>query len=130
MALLNALLVWLGMAAIIAIFQAVGNALLDPLVGAVVSHCLVTVLICLCVIVMITGFVRWTGRVSLGGLLVLGAFWALLSLGFELGAGHYAMGKDWPTLMAGYNIVEGRLWPLVPLTMLLWPMAAGRLHMR
>ena len=116
--------------AVMALFQALGAAVLDPLLGNETSHSLITLLLCLCVMVMITGFVRWAGRLSLGQLFVLGLAWAGMSLAFELSVGHFALGKDWAALMAGYNVVEGRLRPLVPLTMLLWPMAAGRLQMR
>lgn len=127
---LTAVVAWVVFAAIIALFQALGFAVLKPLVGPTISHSLTTVSICLCLIVMITGFVRWAGRMPLGHLFALGLVWALLTLAFELGVGHFGLGEDWPSLMSGYNVFEGRLWPMVPLTMLLWPVAAGRLQMR
>ncbi len=130
MVYITAALAWLGFMAVMALFQTFGAAVLDQLIGSEISHSLITVLICLNIMAMITGFVRWAGRLLLGQLFILGLAWAVMSLTLELGVGHFAMGKDWPALMAGYDVFEGRLWPMVPLTMLLWPMAAGRLQMR
>jgi len=58
-------------------------------------------------------------------LILIGAFWAILTIGFEFGFGHYVMGRPWDYLLADYNILKGRLWSLVLLTMLIAPSLWG-----
>lgn len=50
---------------------------------------------------------RWplpTWRGALG----VGAMWASIAAGFELGVGHYVDGKSWSELLGEYNLAEGR----------------------
>ena len=54
-------------------------------------------------------------------LLWIGALWLILTVIFEFGFGHYVMGRSWDYLLADYNILKGRLWSLVLLTMLIAP---------
>jgi hypothetical protein len=46
----------------------------------------------------------------------IGASWAVLSVLFEFGFGHYAAGDSWEELFENYDVTEGNLWVLV----LLW----------
>jgi hypothetical protein len=45
----------------------------------------------------------------------VGGVWALLTLGFEFGFGHYVMGTSWAELLADYDVSRGRIWVLVPI---------------
>ena len=45
----------------------------------------------------------------------VGGVWALLTLGFEFGFGHYVMGTSWAELLADYDLGRGRIWVLVPI---------------
>ena len=54
-------------------------------------------------------------------LLWIGVLWLILTIIFEFGFGHYIMGRSWDYLLADYNILKGRLWSLVLLTMLIAP---------
>ena len=51
----------------------------------------------------------------------VGVLWFILTIVFEFGFGHYVMGRSWDYLLADYNILKGRLWSLVLLTMLIAP---------
>ena len=51
----------------------------------------------------------------------MGAIWFCLTITFEFAAGHYVFGNPWEKLLADYNILEGRIWSLVLLTILLAP---------
>ena len=55
----------------------------------------------------------WRGAVGVG------AMWAAIAVGFELGVGHYVDGKTWSELLREYNVLEGRSGGLV----LVWTMA-------
>jgi hypothetical protein len=63
---------------------------------------------------------RWpiqTARTALA----IGAAWAVLTLTFEFGFGHYVVGQSWAELLEAYNLANGRLWVLVPLWTLVAP---------
>ena len=75
-------------------------------------------------------FVRWQARASRRPLLLVGVVWLALTLAFELGFGRYVLGMGWRALLADYDLLHGRLWPLVLLATLLgpwlWGIALGR----
>jgi hypothetical protein len=58
---------------------------------------------------------RWPIRTDREALEIGGA-WAVLTVVFEFGFGHYVDRKSWDELLENYDIAGGRLWPLV----LLW----------
>jgi hypothetical protein len=66
----------------------------------------------------------WVGPNSQLENLLIGLFWVLLTVGFDFLAGHYAFKKSWETLLADYNIAQGRIWILVLITNLLAPIIA------
>ena len=55
-----------------------------------------------------------------------GLFWMVLTVAFEFLFFHYVGGEPWEALLANYDIVHGRLWPLV----LLWVAVAPYLFYR
>ena len=54
-------------------------------------------------------------------LLGVGFIWLVLTIAFEFLFGHYEAGASWETLTAEYNLLRGRLWPLVLLATFLAP---------
>lgn len=56
----------------------------------------------------------------------IGAFWMMLTVAFESLFFHYVVGHPWPELLANYDLLHGRLWPLV----LLWIMVAPYVFFR
>jgi len=59
-----------------------------------------------------------------------GAFWLLLTLGFEFGFGHFIQGKSWPVLLEAYTFQDGNIWPLVLVVTLFAPLIAWRIRGR
>ena len=53
--------------------------------------------------------------------LLIGLIWLALTVAFEFGFGHWVARHTWEELLADYNILKGRLWPLFLLWMLLLP---------
>jgi hypothetical protein len=39
--------------------------------------------------------------------------WVGLTVAFELGFGHYVAGTSWSALLANYDLLAGRTWPIV-----------------
>jgi apolipoprotein N-acyltransferase len=51
-----------------------------------------------------------------------------LTVGFELGFGHYVAGHPWSDLVADYDLASGRLWVLIPAWTALAPYLLYRLR--
>lgn len=62
--------------------------------------------------------------------LSVGAVWAAMTVVFEFGFGHWAQGDSWSELLENYKVAEGRVWVLVPLSMLMGPEIARELAVR
>lgn len=73
-------------------------------------------------------FVRRLASPSAGQLLAVGLLWLVLTVLFEFLFGHYVAGLSWRTLLAEYDLLQGRLWSLVLLTTLLAPWLWGVLR--
>lgn len=100
---------------------------LQPRLGEDVAR-QVASLLGMCIILAVTApFVRRLGNPSSAELLGVGTFWLVLTIAFEFLLGHYVSGATWETQLADYNLLRGRLWPLVLLTTLLAPWLWGRL---
>jgi hypothetical protein len=65
-----------------------------------------------------------------GQALVIGAAWAAATVTFEFLFGHYVDPSHftWTELAANYNLLEGKLWVLVPISMVFLPAAARRIN--
>jgi hypothetical protein len=60
----------------------------------------------------------------------IGALWLALTVGFEFAFGHWGDGKSWDELLADYNLLKGRLWPLVLAWLAIGPLAIRELQRR
>jgi hypothetical protein len=65
------------------------------------------------------------GRRTHGELLGAGALWLALTLAFEFGFGRLS-GHSWEALFADYDLLRGRLWPLVLAATFAAPWLFGR----
>ena len=55
----------------------------------------------------------------------IGILWLVLTIAFEFIFGSLVMGNSLPALIADYNILAGRTWPIFLLGVLLSPIIAG-----
>lgn len=88
--------------------------------GDLLAHQLSTVILVLLFITATAFIVKHYPPVSASQALLLGLSWMALTLGFEFGFGRYR-GNSWEKLFADYNIMEGRIWILVPLCLAIAP---------
>jgi len=58
---------------------------------------------------------------STAAALRVGAIWVALTVAFEFGFGHYVEHTPWQTLLADYDVTNGRTWLVVPAWTLLAP---------
>lgn len=63
-----------------------------------------------------------------GRLVRIGFAWVVATVVFEFGFGHYVAGDPWSRLLRDYDFTEGRVWPLVLLTLMVSPLLVKRLH--
>lgn len=97
---------------------------LELMLGEYQAHVVSTLLLCFALLVEISVFLDAVGDYSQGWLIALGAMWTLMTVAFEFGFGRL-MGQSWPTLLQNYDVLHGRIWPLVLLVLLLTPPLAG-----
>jgi hypothetical protein len=78
------------------------------------------------IVLALTGpFVRKLGCPGSAQLLGVGLVWLFLTVGFELLLGRLS-GAPWQTQLADYDLLRGRLWPLVLLATLGAPWLWGQ----
>ena len=121
----NAVLWWLALCAAAFIAGTARVKLLEPRLGELFAHQAGTLSLC-AIIASAAYYLVAKSKLSPREAPLLGAIWLLLTLAFEFGFFHYAMGVPLETLLADYNLAEGRLWPLVLATDLLSPWLAAR----
>jgi len=66
-------------------------------------------------------FLERVGDVGSGVLFGIGALWLALTVAFEFLFGRHVSGATWESLLADYDLRQGRLWPLVLVTVLVGP---------
>jgi len=69
---------------------------------------------------------RWTPVArSPRALWLVGGYWTLLTIAFEIVFFHYISGRSWQEIGADYNVMKGRLWVFVLLATLIGPRLMG-----
>ncbi len=123
---LRALLLWLLLMVLAIANGGFREALLTPRLGAPAAHVVSTLLLCLLIAVTSYTTIPWLAPPTPSAALALGTLWLVLTLAFEFGFGHYVVHKPWSELLADYNLLAGRVWILVPVTVFLAPLLAAR----
>jgi len=57
-------------------------------------------------------FIRWMKPMGLGGALAIGAVWLVLTLGFEVAFGRFAVRATWSRIASDYDLARGGLLPI------------------
>lgn len=112
-----AFLFWLGLLVVAIAFGAGREFLLTPRLGDTAARAVGTLALCAVDFALIRVFVGRMGIKEAGTLWGLGVFWVVLTLAFEFGFGRWR-GMSWGELLADYNVLQGRLWVLVLVTLL------------
>ena len=129
--LIPASLAWLVMLAVAIANGAAREAWLTPRLGDTLARALSTLSGCALLATVALCFVLLRGRTTIPeAMWQTGVYWVVLVLAFEFLFGHYVAGHSWHYLLADYNLLQGRIWILVPLTVLLAPWVWLRLLQR
>ena len=79
-------------------------------------------------VIYIWGVTRIWEPESQNQALWIGLIWLGMTILFEFGFGHFIMGHPWSKLFHDYNLLAGRIWVLVLVTLLLAPVILGRIR--
>lgn len=123
--LLRALVVWCLLLVAAVANGAFREALLVPRLGNLAGHVVSTLLLCALIVAIAWFTIDWVSPDRIAAALTIGALWLVLTVAFEFGAGHYLLGRPWEILLADYDVLHGRVWPLVLVFTLLAPLVAG-----
>jgi len=113
------------------IFAAIFNAAIresffSPNFGEHAGHVMSTItFICILFAVSYLLFRKVDMEYTQRNLVVVGILWLVLTILFEFGFGHFVMGNSWEKLLADYNLLQGRVWVLVPIATLFLPWLNG-----
>lgn len=120
---------WLGFAGL-AVGAGIFRVLwLQPRLGEFAANLVETLGLVVILAVAIRVAVPWLDpALEKRSLIRLGLFWMLLTLAFEFLFGHFVDRASWSALLSNYNVAQGRLWILVPLTLLLEPVLIGSMR--
>lgn len=100
-------------------------AWLIPSTGDRTGHVISTLILSAAIALLSWLTIGWIHPATTRDALLVGAIWVALTLAFEFLAGHYLFGNPWSTLLADYNVFDGRIWVLVIVTTGLSPLAAA-----
>ncbi len=120
----RALAVWLLFLITAIVNGAVRESILRPAFGDKSAHVISTLSLSLLILVgawLTAPFVRYESTAAAWG---VGVLWVALTLAFEFLAGRFVFGKSWDVLLADYDVMQGRIWPLVLVATLLAPVLA------
>lgn len=105
--------VWFTIMLVAILNGAARDLLLVPRLGDVVARALSCVTLASLILVVASMSLPWIHPTSIGNAWNVGAMWLGMTLAFEFLVGHYLFRTPWPTLLADYNVLAGRLWILV-----------------
>jgi hypothetical protein len=123
---LRAIAVWFAIVPIAITNGAVREILIAPAAGPAAGHVISTMMLCAAILLVTWITIGWMRPASLRDAARIGITWLALTLAFEFLAGHYMFGTPWDRLLADYNLAEGRVWILVPITTALAPWLTAR----
>ena len=127
MLILQIIGIW-GIFLIIAIINGgMREKIIEKHIGELPAHILSTVLFSVLIFIVTSIFMNYKNITDSKVLLLIGLVWVILTISFEILFFHYIGGKPWSQLLADYNIMKGRIFPLVLITTLLSPLVASRL---
>jgi hypothetical protein len=108
-----AILGWVVMAVAATVNGIVRVVVLEPPLGERVAG-VISVISAIVILQAIAFFsLRRHPATSRKQLAAIAAAWLLMTIAFEFIFGHFVDNKSWSELLADYNLVQGRLWPVV-----------------
>jgi len=104
------------------------EAIYKPIMGDLHAHQISTIIFII-IILIITYFVLKISNLKLTSqeLFIVGLIWFVFTICFEFLAGHFVFGNSWGKIIADYNLLNGRIWSIVLITILFAPYISNRI---
>jgi hypothetical protein len=122
----RSLVVWLLMLGGASINGALRETLLIPTTGVLAGRAISTLILSVLVVLLTYFTIRWIRPRSSREAWSIGGLWVALTLGFEFIGGYFLFGNSWSQLLDEYNVLQGRIWVLVPITIAIAPPLCAR----
>lgn len=105
------------------------NNIYRPMIGELRAHQLSTIIF-IALIIIVTYIILRLSSISLTSseAFLIGILWMLFTISFEFIAGHYLFGNSWNKLLGDYNILTGRIWIFVLLTLIFTPYIVNKIR--
>lgn len=113
---------WLGMMVLAIVNGAVRERWMAPRMSALAAHQCSTLLLLTMLFLYARLLFIHVPLTSAGQAVAVGSSWLLLTLAFEFGVGRLVGKRSWRALLDEYNLLAGRLWLLIPLWLVLFPL--------
>jgi hypothetical protein len=117
----RAIAIWCVLLLIASFNGVLREAVLIPRTGEFLGRLISPLLLSLFILILAWLTIRWIGASTREQVWLVGVVWLVLTLAFEFLAGHYLFHNSWSSLLADYDVLRGRLWPLVLITTLVAP---------
>jgi len=118
----RAFFTWLLFIPVVFLNATVRELVYKPLIGGLAAHQISTVIGSVAFLTLAYFHLRhYVQGVNKNRLFGIGFMWVLLTILFEFGLGRLVTGASWDKLFYDYNILEGRIWILLLLTLSLTP---------
>lgn len=130
MFLIRAFLVWIVMLGVEFCHGALRTIFLSPLLGDPLARQLSVITGTALFVLLAYLFIPWIHAEGGGALVAVGFLWLILTVAFDLSFGHYIFKMTWEAVLAEFNPLEGKLYPLGLVVLTLSPIIATRLRER
>ena len=112
---------WLAMLVLAMLNGALRQVVLIPRIGEQAGHVVSTLVLAAVIGGAAWILLPWIRPLTRRDAWLIGLVWLVLTLAFELLAGHYLFGDSWQALLGAYDVTRGRIWILVPAITLVAP---------
>ena len=126
--IVRAVVIWFALLAVAVLNGTFRVAVLVPRLGDAAGHVVSTLMLCGLIALLSWAAIGWVHPATPAQAAAVGALWLVLTLVFEFGFGHFVAHKSWTELLADYDVLGGRIWPLVLVTTAAAPYLMGRLR--
>jgi hypothetical protein len=124
----RALLAWLVLLALAVVNGTAREAWLIPRIGESAGHAVSSLSLSALIFLLSWLTIGWINPATARDAFLIGLVWLALTLAFEFLAGHYVFRTPWKELLADYDVLSGRIWVLVLVTMTLAPLRTANMR--
>jgi hypothetical protein len=124
----KAVALWSAILVLAILNGALRESFLIPVFGVVTGLVVSGITLSACIFLVAFIAAPWYGPLALRQWWLVGLFWVVLTVAFEIGFGTFALHQTWDEMFDAYTFRGGNLWPVVLLTTLLSPWLAATLR--